>query len=143
MLLQIHSQTSLITNSSTTIYPKSENCIVPAKALINEFLITFNLPYKCDEIFQLDVIMDEYFYEKYWLKMDKKKQSQIKPSKVYQDVIEGNLPKPDWYIDAEKNGYKYDHQSFLYIFPKDEKYAHLAAKLKTFLYSWYAEEGEG
>lgn len=138
MLLNIHSQTSLITNSSTTIFTNSIGSDEAAKKLIDEFFKTFDLPYKCDDCFRIEVIYDDGFYYSY---LEHNNELEILNfDQLYNDICDGNIPKPDWFLEAEKESSE-GYSGYLYISPKDDKYKNLAIKLKKFLYSWSAEEG--
>ena len=57
--INVHSQTDLITNSSTTIYTFSENSPKAMKEMVNEFFKAFGIDHKCEDIFSM-VVLSEY-----------------------------------------------------------------------------------
>lgn len=149
MLFKFHSLVDVITNSSTTIYTNSDNCIEPAKELVQEFLNTFGIDKKVDDIFTFDSFMDieeycdfliDYDPEEYdnifkdlgWEERDKKMEL------IIESIVQNNIKKPDWMNDAENSkigDYDSGYDSRLYIFTKEDKYKALGDKIKNFLYS--------
>jgi len=109
--LKIHSVVDLITNSSTEIFINSEDSIPAFKELMNEIIKSFNLELKLDDMFYYGV------YHKY-----EEVENVLKHLKGEDVELEYDLD------DSSK--------TYLFIFPKDEKYDGLAKKLKDFLYSY-------
>jgi hypothetical protein len=57
--INVHSQTDLITNSSTTIYTYSDQSPKALKDMVNEFFKAFGINHKCEDIFSM-VVLPEY-----------------------------------------------------------------------------------
>lgn len=149
MLFKFHSLVDVITNSSTTIYTNSDGCVGPAKELVQEFLNTFGIDKKVDDIFTFNSFMNieeytdflaEYDSEEYddifkdlnWEERDKKMES------IIELIVRNDIKKPDWMEDAENSkndNYESGYDSRFYIFAKEDKYKELGDKIKNFLYS--------
>jgi len=141
MILEIplHSATSLITNSSTTIYTKSHNCENAFRNMIKELFQSFNIPYEFDDVFSVMLLSDNYVYSSYLEDNDVEGiTDKTDINKLCNDVKSGIMPKPIWFKKAEKYG---EGSSYLYIRTKDPKYDNLAQLIKKFLYSPIAREG--
>jgi hypothetical protein len=143
--IPVHSITSLITNSSTTIYTREENSEKALKELIDEFIKSFNLPYKFDDIFDVIHLEEDntYFYFAYdndvGISYTNYSDCNKKVQKIYNDVASFKMPKPDWFAKAEKN---HSRNSYIYISAKDPKFEKLANLVKKFLESTESFEGE-
>jgi len=134
--MKLHSITSIITNSSTTIFTYSENSEESARNLVNEIFETFNLPYKFDDVFKT-VVLSEYPEEYY--KSAPKKLTEEDVRKLYDSVLAGEIDKPTWFKKIEKGTADEAPSTYLHIIPKDEKYKKLAKQMQEFLYSTYQE----
>jgi hypothetical protein len=140
MILEIplHSATSLITNSSTTIYTKSHNCEQAFRNMIKELFQSFNIPYEFDDVFSVMLLSDNYVYSRYLVDNDVEGiTDKTDIDQLFYDVRIGHMPKPTWFEKAEKYS---DGSSYLYIRTKDPKYDNLAQLIKKFLYSPIASE---
>jgi len=143
MLIEIpvHSITSLITNSSTTIYTKSENCEEAFRKMVEELFVSFNIPLKFDDVFQVVLLSSSS-----WRYSDYAGYHPIEGvdentnfDKLYYDVKTGKTPKPTWFNYVEQND---SGSTNLFISTKDPKYDKLAETIELFLYSASYEEGE-
>jgi hypothetical protein len=143
MLIEIpvHSITSLITNSSTTIYTKSENCEEAFRKMVEELFVSFNIPLKFDDVFQVVLLSSSS-----WRYSDYAKYKKVEGvdentnfDKLYDDVKTGKMPKPTWFYFVEQND---PGSTNLFISTKDPKYDKLAETIESFLYSTSYEEGE-
>jgi hypothetical protein len=131
----IHSITDLITNSSTTIFTRSDDSLKACKDLIDEFLKTFGINKTCDDLFNLVVLFEDNWSYDYNLPENVSKEQF---DKLYKDVKQGKEQKPDWFYDIEKS--KDESSTTLFITAKEEKYKHIADKLEKFLYSTSSDE---
>lgn len=146
--IKLHSFTDLITNSSTTIYTFHEKSPEVLKQLIDEMLVVFNQPYKCDDIFTIAVHFDENQYVDEY--RDYLERNNLPPLSKYPLYLEqvvkaisiadqsGDIP--EWITNVEQYGLG-NRENYLHIYPKDPKFNRLAALLKKYLYSSYSEEG--
>jgi len=148
MKIKLHSITSLITNSSTTIYTKSEGSIKPFKALINEMLTLMGTGNTCDEIFNVKIVSNtdlvwDMAVDAIYNGMDDTYLSpngdpdEDKISKLLEDVESGKIEAPGW-LEEIKEYYEGDTE--LEITVKDPKYKKLAKLAIKFLYSTEAVE---
>jgi len=142
--VHVHSATDLITNSSTTIYTYSESSLDVCKELIDEILDLLGEKKKCDDIFALSVLAEDYTYQEFLDDEDSpKKKGQPKSSeevdipKLMDDIMHGLEKKPKWMKDAEKkeNYMGLTASTNLHIVAKDDKYEKLAELVIKFLYS--------
>jgi len=145
--IKLHSATDLITNSSTVIFTYSEGCTAPLKEMINEILKSFGVEKTFDEMFDTVVLNDsagdyeEYYAENLYADDEKFPEGVDKDTdfqKLWDDVATGKVKKPDWFKKVEEQEGRYDYyrrSTYLYIIPKDEKYAKLAKLIYGFLYS--------
>lgn len=136
----------------TFIY--SSPSIEALEKLISSFLSTFNIPKKIDEMFEYGVFCKPETYANYDLwdeaqnvcpPVNLTSECQ-KPSDrlnyvnmIIQQVIKGEIEKPDWmlYVEENESCNEFDDapSTFLTIIPKSEEYKDLAEKLIEFLYS--------
>lgn len=153
-----HSMVDVITNSSTTIYTDSSNCIGPAKELVAEFCKAMGVETKVDEMFGFGVFYSNYSYTDYDFECECEGDTCScdnpfegmnweERSSAWEVMMEqigrGEIKKPKWVKKVEErfDDYEYSADSELYIFPKDEKYEALGKALIKFLYSTDHEEG--
>ena len=106
MIIQIHSVTDLITNSSTVIFTYSENSLNSLKEMINEIFKTFGIDKTCDEVFNLVVLCNKhYYYQQYLDELAEDGDEVPEVSDLNQliiDVQEGKVEKPEWFNKVEK-----------------------------------------
>jgi hypothetical protein len=136
-MINIHSMTDLITNSSTTIYTYSDESPNACKEMVNEIFKTFNITLKCDDVFDLVVLLDSEYRYTYWLNrngddFEGDLEDLIKRIKC------GKEEKPKWMFDAEENSDA--GGTTLHLIPKKKEYEKLAKLITNFLYSTRAEE---
>jgi len=139
----IHSVIDVITNSSTEIFIYSEGCESALLEMINEFFKSFNINKTFDEVFNTVILCDYYHYSDYILDLDEEdlpegitKETNI--DKLYEDVANGIIKKPNWFTDVEQYGADYGEYTpatFIHIIPKEKQYEKLAELIKKFLYS--------
>jgi hypothetical protein len=150
ILIPIHSITSLITNSSTTIYTYSDSSLSALKSMFGEIFKVFGVNKTCDEVFKLVVMCDE---DEYTEDMDeddednsatpaatssnKRPKSATEANEIVAAVAAGKMEKPAWMITKEeKENYSgYTPATYLKIIPLAPEYAELADKVRKFLYS--------
>jgi len=148
--IPIHSVTSLITNSSTTIYTYSNGTIEPFKNLINEMFRLSGINKVCDDVFELKIttedceeeIWDEvldYIYEEKKSEFFTQK-GELDEDKLHEfidGVNNGKLEKPCWLQEIEDDMINGDYtlESYLEIKAKDPEYENLAELAIKFLYS--------
>lgn len=141
--VNFHSFVDLITNSSTTIYTY-QNSIEQTKELVQEVLNICGVKDKTpDDIFNYGTFYEAWYYADI-IEDDENMPEDWKESQEYVEniigkVMAGEMEKPEW-LDAEadlENG----QSIYLYLHCKDEKYKHLADKIKNLLNSVDAEEG--
>jgi|ERR1035437_810975 hypothetical protein len=136
--VNLHSSVALITNSSTVIFTYSNGCIEPVKDLINEMLNVFDVKdKKADDLFYFGVFLNDYdsFLEE---NDDEDSFKIIDVEAIIDQVLAGEIGRPDWMIRADEDESYFDgfsHPTSLYIKPKDEKYKALANKLLKYLNS--------
>jgi len=156
--ITVHSTTSLITNSSTTIYTKSDCSIEPFKALINEMLSLMGIDKTCDDIFDVKIVGDEG-ESKVWdmvfdnvynesegtedLLLPDGEPDEEKITQLLDDVNSGKIDAPYW-LEEIKSCVSSNSAggTSLEITTKDPKYENLAQLAIEFLYSTEAVEGE-
>ncbi|CAB4131461.1 hypothetical protein UFOVP276_210 [uncultured Caudovirales phage] len=152
MKIKIHSMTDLITNSSTTIYTYSDASESAMRNMIEEFFKVFGIDKKCDEVFTLTVTCKSYDYSDRVSNLDDmpeefkglgNKEIQAKTEEILAKVVSGEINKPQWMTDVEKDDH-WDNRpaTTLNIEPKAPEYAALAKLLLEFLYSTESVEGE-
>ena len=162
--IKIHSITSLITNSSTTIFTYSENSEAKVRELFDLLIKDFGFLHSFDQMFSTVILFEDSSYYDRYLEMyneedepdenDNRKKviEQFSNSserryklieQLHTDVSMGLIPKPDWFTEAEE--YDYENLDYsnpgttLYINAKDEKYKPLADKLFNVIYSTTSE----
>lgn len=142
--IQVHSATDLITNSSTIIYTYSKSSIPVCKELIDEILRLLGEEKKCDDVFVLSTLAEDYTYQEFLDDDDEdhpKKRGQPKSSsevdipKLMDDIMHGLIKKPKWMKDAEEkeNYMGLPPSTNLCIVAKDPKYETLAELVVKFL----------
>ena len=146
--IKIHSIVDVITNSSTVIYT-FQNSIKQAKLLVQAVLdLCGENKLTPDDVFCYGVFCDmEYAFEGFcgsdlpsgcpenWKEHADWIDGQIL------EVLSGNIEKPSWMTDAERDDEGYDPDLILYLLPKDDKYEALAATIKGLLNSVTADGG--
>ena len=162
--IPLHSITDKITNSSITIFTYSEGSIDACKELINEIFKTFGVDKKCDDVFILTLLAEdfeiyyEYFEddddededdkngseedEKGLISEDELQQLNVDKREKYiesliEDIYNGKVEKPKWMLKAEQktNYYDLSPSTSLYIVSKEPQFEKLAKLIKEFLYS--------
>lgn len=140
--IKLHSVTDLITNSSTVIFTYSGGTIEPLKEMINEILKTFGVEKTCDDLFDTVILKDDWYdYRDYFSENDREFPEGIDENtfeKLYEEVKTGKTPKPVWFEEVEEEESRCDYyrdSNYLYLIPKDEKYAKMAELIHAFLYS--------
>ena len=164
IIIPLHSITDKITNSSITIFTYSEGSIDACKELINEIFKTFGVDKKCDDVFILTLLAEdfeiyyEYFEddddededdkngseedEKWLISEDELQQLNVDKREKYiesliEDIYNGKVEKPKWMLKAEQktNYYDLSPSTSLYIVSKEPQFEKLAKLIKEFLYS--------
>ena len=165
IIIPLHSITDKITNSSITIFTYSEGSIDACKELINEIFKTFGVDKKCDDVFILTLLAEdfeiyyEYFEnddddddegeedggeedEKGFISEDELQQLNVDKREKYiesliEDIYNGKVEKPKWMLKAEQktNYYDLSPSTSLYIVSKEPQFEKLAKLIKEFLYS--------
>ena len=163
IIIPLHSITDKITNSSITIFTYSEGSIDACKELINEIFKTFGVDKKCDDVFILTLLAEdfeiyyEYFEnedddegeedggeedEKGLISEDELQQLNVDKREKYiesliEDIYNGKVEKPKWMLKAEQktNYYDLSPSTSLYIVSKEPQFEKLAKLIKEFLYS--------
>jgi len=138
MKIRIHSQTDLITNSSTTIYTYSESSPKACIEMINAIFESFGVGYKCEDIFNLVLLLEDDYQYKYWLKQ-KGNVVDGDLDEFIKKVRAGKAEKPAWMLDAEAANEERGGTT-LYISAKKPEHNNMADKIYSFLYSTRAEE---
>lgn len=135
----IHSATDLITNSSTVIFTYSEGSKGILADMINELFTTFGIDKKCEDVFDSVVLCDDdYKYIEYLENNEVEGANKENVVQLYEDVKAGKVEKPDWFKEVEEQEDSWSYytpSTYLYLIPKEEKYAKLAGLIKSFLYS--------
>jgi len=137
IIIPLHSITDKITNSSITIFTYSEGSIDACKELINEIFKTFGVDKKCDDVFILTLLAEdfeiyyEYFEddddddededdkngseedEKGLISEDELQQLNVDKREEYiesliEDIYNGKVEKPKWMLKAEQKTNYYD-----------------------------------
>ena len=148
--LKIHSITSLITNSSTTIYTNCTRSVEPAKQLLNEILRLAGETKTCDEVFEIFVSKDIDF-ERIWdCAYDYICDKHLEPwynesdddvyfdtfKQFFDSVMDNKIEKPEWFENLESDIEEdYDADTQLKISVKDPKYQPLADFVIKFINS--------
>lgn len=133
--IETHSETDLITNSSTTIYTFSDGSERVCKEMIDEIFTTFGIDKKCDDVFCCVVLFDESCHYRYYIERHGGSSGDL--DKLIKQIKSGELPKPQWMLDAENSRNK---ATTLFVTPKEPKYHKLAQLITGFLYSTRTEE---
>ena len=146
--IKVHSFVDVITNSSTTIYSYYSGCIKPIKEMIDSFIKLTGSDLKADDMFYFGVFCDIYKYTEY--EGDKGIDTNLEKMRTLNyleadkfindlilDIITGKIEQPKWmsYAEDSTNEYDYEPENFLYIVPKDEKYAELAKQIEKVITS--------
>lgn len=123
--------------------------------LINETILLFNSQLSIDDMFYYGVFCKNETYAnfKHW---DEAPVDLIIPTQltnacssskdrityvkeVIHNILQGSIEKPEWmlYVEMEEfvSEYNLAPSTFLYIYPKEEKYRRFGEKLIEFLYS--------
>lgn len=161
---KIHSVIDVITNSSTEIYTWYDRSVGACKEMINEFLTSFNLDKKVEDVFYIDIFCDVYTYTDYLdervddyldeLEEDSEEYSNMKefidnlPSdwklrnekieSLISDILVGKEVRPEWMRKCETYEDSYNYRvpsNYFYIKAKRPEYNNLAKKINTFLKS--------
>jgi hypothetical protein len=139
MKIAIHSVTDLITNSSTTIFTYSGNSEAAFVEMINELFKSFNIDKKCEDVFDTVVLCDEYRYTEY---DEDGEDGEVtltteEREKLYQDVLTGKVPKPDWFskVEEDEDGCGFNPSTYLHLIPKSPEFVKLGELVSKFLYS--------
>ncbi|MCK9567881.1 hypothetical protein M0R72_02885 [Candidatus Pacearchaeota archaeon] len=134
--IPLHSQTDLITNSSTTIYTYSDASPAACREMIEAIFKAFEIDKKCDDVFHIVLMMENEENYEYWLE-DQGHDIEGDLSELLNKVRSGKVEKPKWMFDAEKSR----HQgTVLHISAKSKKYVAVANLIKKFLYSTETKE---
>jgi hypothetical protein len=150
-IINIHSLTDLITNSSTVIYTYSDNSVKALEGLVNEFFKMLGVNKKCKDVFTMEVRVDydelidyiEYCEEEY---IPEEFLEYAALRKLVEDISSGKTQKPAWFKKVEKSykdcdaGY-YKPSTTLYVMAKEPEYEKLAKLVTEFLYSTKHEAG--
>jgi hypothetical protein len=136
--IPIHSQTDAITNSSTTIYTYSDKSPAACREMIDEIFKTFGINKKCDDVFNLVVLLDNEEYYEHWLDCQGH-ETEGDLSEMIDKVRTGKVEKPKWMDQAEKKR-EWGGGSTLNIHAKSIEYEGLATLVRKFLYSTTSEE---
>ena len=141
--IKLHSSVDLITNSSTVIFTYSGGSLKAVKELVNEMLKVFGKEETFDDIFYVEVFLEEISYyleskdcpEEF--NTEDWKADQIAFEQYQTSILKGEIKKPQWMKDIEEDeGYEgYSRSTDLHLLAKDEKYSELASKLLKYLYS--------
>lgn len=136
-------------------YIYSSGTVPFLKELIDEMSLVFNTPVTLEDMFYYGVFCRENTYANYshWEDVPERIETPYELTnpcsieseridyvkKVIKGILYGKIDKPQWmlYIEMEDECDIYGNQpsTFLYLFPKENKYAELAKKLINFLYS--------
>ena len=139
MLINVHSISNLITNSSTTTYTYSDESPAACIEMINEIFKTLGINKKCEDIFLITVLADDCVYEKWNHDKDEDEDEDEDEDieKLLEDIKAGRVQKPSWMIKAEEqeDEYEYRPDTQMYISVKDPQFEKLAELVLKFLYS--------
>lgn len=131
--LSFHSVCDLITNSSTTIYSWYDGSVSACKELINEILATFNIDKRCDDLFYVAAMLDDFdsWYD------DMPEMTRDEEALLRKQILHGEIEKPQWMVQAEQEARSYDNYKEISFFieAKSPEYAAIADKISNFLYS--------
>lgn len=123
--------------------------------LINETLLLFNSTLSIKDMFYYGIFCkpETYAYYDLWEhapsdleipfnlinECAKPKEKIDYVNGIINQILQGTIEKPEWMFYVEMEDYKTElclpPSTFLYIYPKEEKYKKLAEKLIQFLYS--------
>lgn len=137
MLIPIHSNTDLITNSSTTIFTYSGGAEKFAKEMINEFFKTFGIDKKCEDVFNTVILCDSDEYSEHDEFIPEGLDTED-IDRLYENIISGKIQKPEWFKEVEEKENDYNNfppNTFLHLIPKKEEYKNLGNLIQKFLYS--------
>lgn len=135
--IPLHSQTDLITNSSTTIYTYSDASPAACREMIEAIFKSFDIDKKCDDVFSIVLMLENEDNYEYWLD-GHGHDIEGDLSELLDKVRGGKVEKPKWMFDAEKS--RHQGGTVLHISAKSKKYVAVANLIKKFLYSTEAEE---
>jgi len=143
MIINFHSITDLITNSSTTIYTYSDSSPWACKEMIDEIFKVLGVDKKCDDVFTLTVLLDcggGYDYYQEWLDRNSQKYKTNNIEDVIEDVLHGKIEKPEWMIEAENGENNCDWGRLcadrrLHVVAKSPEFENLSKLIVKFLYS--------
>lgn len=137
--MKIHSTTSLITNSSTTIFTNYSYSKEPFVKLVDEILVLMGVDNKCEDIFTITFLSD-YLHDRV---LDDICDGYIKncSKQEFQDLwkdIENGSKIPEWLLEFNE---KFDDKGgHVVISANAPEYAPLARLLKEFLTAPKPEE---
>lgn len=123
--------------------------------LIKETVLLFNSPLTLNDMFYYGVFCKPETYAHYHLWEDAPLDLEIPfvlinpcvtgferleyVNGVIKEIVKGEIEKPEWMIYVEMEDYKTEYglspSTFLYLYPKEEKYKVFGEKLINFLYS--------
>lgn len=123
--------------------------------LMNEVLLVFKSPLTIKDMFYYGVFCkpETYAHFKHWNEAPVDLQIPFnltspcaKPSErmdyvknIIENIVKGGIEKPEWMIYVEMEEYETEcclaPSTFLYLYPKEEKYRKMGEKLIEFLYS--------
>jgi hypothetical protein len=136
--IPIHSQTEVITNSSTTIYTYSDRSPDACREMIDEIFKTFGINKKCDDVFNLVVLLNNDEYYEHWID-NQGHETEGDLGELIDKIRTGKASKPKWMSDAEKKR-EWGGGSTLTITAKSPEYEDVAKRIHKFLYSTTSEE---
>ena len=169
--IQFHSITDIITNSSTTIFTYSGASVQACREMIDEIFNILDVDKKCDDVFRLTVLADNYTYEEYLENDDDDDDDEdedddedddededddgdsspvttkedLDIEKLMEDIKQGRTEKPDWMTDAEEaeDEMGYTPDTTLHIVAKEPEFEKLGKLVVKFLYSTTNEACNG
>jgi hypothetical protein len=143
-MVNIHSITSLITNSSTTLFTRCDDSVEPFKKLINEMFLATGVEKTCDDVFDVVVgykidelfeFVGEFDDEEYCPFINIETKNELKT--VYHNIL-FSKEKPDWwasFLKEAKEEFVVPLPSELVIRAKDPKYQKLADSIMPLIES--------
>jgi hypothetical protein len=158
-IIKIHSLVDMITNSSSVIYTYSNNSVDACKKMINELLNVLGSNQTCDDMFYVFCTVEisqliDYIDDTYddtddddipegWYETNKLPYKNCRDAKqkliwdIFNKIATKTITKPNWLHRAEskENSNGFGPETYLYLLPKDEKYATVANSIVNFLYS--------
>ena len=157
--VKFHSMVDVITNSSTVIYTY-QNSVTEAKELVQEVLNLMGEDLTPDDVFYYGVFCDNDRYADYveeetdedeyedfpkytegcdWEELGKEQKKWMDDLKL--SIIKGDIKKPEWMSNVEDGGDYWDPDTYLYMLPKDKRFANLADKMSRLLNSVTVDGG--